>query len=77
MTKGKTMPIYLPQEFETEIVGHGDGFISINQKNEQGEVVIWLSVHQFETIFNLEKRIMKEAYESNDSQNGNENIGQG
>ena len=69
------MPIYLPKEFETEIVGHGDGFISINQKNEQGEVVIWLSAHQFETIFNLEKRIMKEAYASNDVSDSNENFG--
>ena len=56
------MPIFLSKEFETEVVGHGDGFISINQKNGAGdEIVIWLSIHQFETIFNFEKRIIKEA----------------
>lgn len=56
------MSIFLPKEFETEVVGHGDGFISINQKSgEDTEVVIWLSVHQFETIFNHEKHIVREA----------------
>ena len=49
--------------------------LALTKKNEQGEVVIWLSAHQFETIFNLEKRIMKEAYESNDVSDSNENLG--
>jgi hypothetical protein len=56
------MSIFLPKEHETEVVGHGDGFISINQKTAEGdELVIWLSVHQFETIFNHEKHIIREA----------------
>jgi hypothetical protein len=59
---GIFMSIYLKAEFETEVVGHGDGFISINQKNDKNEeVVIWLSIHQFETIFNHEKNIVREA----------------
>ena len=55
------MAIFLHQEWETEVVGHGDGLISINQKQEDKEVVIWLTVHQFETIFNFEKHIVREA----------------
>ena len=56
------MSIFLPAELETEVVGHGDGFISINQKDKVGEeVVIWLTVHQFETIFNREKHLVREA----------------
>jgi hypothetical protein len=76
MTKGKTMPIFLPEEFETEVYGNGTGFIVVEQKQASETYTIYLSVHQFETIFNHEKRIMKEAYESNDSQDGNENSGQ-
>ena len=56
------MSIFLKAELETEIVGHGDGWISFNQKTtDGGEIVIWLSVHQFETIFNQEKHIVREA----------------
>jgi hypothetical protein len=56
------MSIYLPKELETEVVGHGDGLISINQKTIDGdELVVWLTVHQFETIFNHEKHIVREA----------------
>ena len=56
------MSIFLPAELETVVVGHGDGFISINQKNKEGEEsLIWLTVHQFETIFNREKHLVREA----------------
>lgn len=56
------MTIFLPYERETEVTGHGDGSISIKQINETGESVeIWLTVHQFETIFNFQKRIVNEA----------------
>ena len=56
------MSIFLKAELETEVVGHGDGWISINQKTiDREELVIWLSVHQFETIFNHEKHIVREA----------------
>ena len=56
------MPIFLPKELETEVFGTGDGFVCICQKNSDGiESVIHLSVNQFETIFNHEKRIVKEA----------------
>ena len=56
------MSIFLKAELETEIVGHGDGWISFNQELLDGEkVVIWLSVHQFETICNQEKHIVCEA----------------
>ena len=76
MFKGKTMPIFLPEEYETEVYGNGSGFIVIQQKQESETLTIFLSVHQFETIFNHEKRIMKEAYESNDSSDSNEDFGQ-
>ena len=46
---------------ETEVFGTGDGFVCITQKADDIETVIWLSVHQFETIFNYEKRIINEA----------------
>jgi hypothetical protein len=56
------MPIYLPKELETEVYGTGDGFVCISQKDIDGqEIKIWLSVHQFSTIFNHEKTIIKEA----------------
>jgi len=56
------MPIFLPKELETEVFGTGDGFVCICQKNIDGmESVVHLSVNQFETIFNHEKRIVKEA----------------
>lgn len=55
------MSIHLKPEYETEIVGHGDGWISINQKIDDKEIVIWLSVHQFQSIFNHEKHLVNEA----------------
>ena len=56
------MPIFLPTEFETEVFGTGDGFICFSQKQRDGEeLILHLSVHQFETIFNHEKTLLKEA----------------
>jgi hypothetical protein len=56
------MSIFLKAELETAVEGDGDGFISFTQKQRDGEEsVIWLSVHQFETIFNHEKHIVREA----------------
>ena len=56
------MPIYLPAEYVTEVAGTGDGFVSFTQKRQDGEeMVMYLSLHQFETIFNHEKTIVKEA----------------
>lgn len=56
------MAIFLKAELETEVSGDGDGFISILQKKPDGEEsIVWLSVHQFETIFNQEKHIVREA----------------
>ena len=60
------MPIFLPKEFETEICGLGEGSICITQKQGNEEMQIFLTTHQFETIFNYEKRILKEASESED-----------
>ena len=63
------MPIFLPQEMETEVYGTGSGFIRISQKNIDGqEAIIWLSVHQFSTIFNHEKTIIREAVTPDESQ---------
>lgn len=71
------MPIFLAKELETEVFGTGDGFICIVQKDEFGnETAISLSVNQFESIFNHDRTILREAYESNDTQNGDENSGQ-
>jgi hypothetical protein len=56
------MPIYLPSEMETEVYGTGYGFICIKQKDFDGqEQRISLSVHQFSTIFNHEKTLVREA----------------
>ena len=56
------MPIYLPAEYETEVAGTGDGLVSFTQKRLDGEeMVMYLSLHQFETIFNHEKTIVREA----------------
>jgi hypothetical protein len=56
------MPIFLPAEYETTVAGTGDGFVSFTQKRLDGEeLVMFLSLHQFETIFNHQKRIVNEA----------------
>lgn len=52
---------------ETEVFGTGDGFVCITQKADDVETVIWLSVHQFETIFNHEKTIVREAVTPDDT----------
>ena len=76
MSKGKTMPIILKKELETEVFGTGDGHICIVQKDNFGEeTAIVLSANQFQTIFNHEKRIMKEAYENDGLSDSNENLG--
>lgn len=54
------MPIYLPCELQTEVHGE-DGLICIKQTHNNEEREIWLTVHQFETIFNNEKRLVNEA----------------
>lgn len=56
------MSIFLKAELKTDVVGDGDGFISITQTlpNDE-EVTVWLSVHQFQTIFNQEKHLVREA----------------
>ena len=55
------MPIFLPHEMETEIFGNGHGFICITQKDGKKDTTIWLSVHQFSTILNHEKTLVREA----------------
>jgi hypothetical protein len=56
------MPIFLPKEIETEVYGTGYGFICISQKDIDGhEHMVSLSVHQFSTIFNHEKTLVREA----------------
>jgi hypothetical protein len=56
------MSIFLKAELETEVVGDGDGFISILQKRpDNEESVVWLSVHQFETLVNEQKHLVNEA----------------
>lgn len=54
------MAIYLPAEIETEIHGE-DGLICIKQTVDSLEREIWLTVHQFEAIFNNEKHLVREA----------------
>ena len=62
------MPICLPKELETEVYGTGDGFVCITQKDIDGqEAVIWLSIHQFETIWNHQKKIVREAVTPDDT----------
>jgi hypothetical protein len=56
------MSIFLKAELETDVVGDGDGFISLTQTLPDGEkVVIWLSLHQFEIIVEEQEHITKEA----------------
>ena len=77
MSEGKRMPVFLPKELETEVYGSGDGFVFISQKDEFGtEVTVVLTAHQFETIFNYEKRILKETYGDNDISTSHEDSGQ-
>ena len=55
------MGIFLKAELETEVSGDGDGWVSIKQQTPNGEVVVWLTINQFETIFNYEKHLLEEA----------------
>lgn len=56
------MLIFLKAELKTDVVGYGDGFISITQTLPNGEeITVWLSVHQFQTIFNREKHLVHES----------------
>ena len=55
------MALYFPAEAETMVAGE-EGFISITQTPPSGiEVVVWLSVHQFQEIWNREKSLIAEA----------------
>jgi hypothetical protein len=61
------MPIILPKELKTEVCGLGDGFISIIQTRGVKECEIFLSIHQFQTILNHEKTLIKEAMTPDDT----------
>jgi hypothetical protein len=61
------MPIFLPHEMETEIFGNGHGFICITQKDAKKETIIWLTIHQFETIWNHQKTLLREAVTPDDT----------
>lgn len=55
------MAIYLPSEMETEVFGDR-GMVCIMQTKEVGEIVeIWLTVRQFQEIWNHEKHIVAES----------------
>jgi hypothetical protein len=57
------MGLFLRAEIETEVYGDGDGFIRISQTNDKGEdVEVWLSVNQFQIIFNQENHLVNEAF---------------
>ena len=58
------MPIYLKKQFETEISGDGSGFISITQKDESRDTVIWLSIQQFQDICDNKEFLISEALKS-------------
>lgn len=61
------MPIFLPHEMETEIFGNGHGLICITQKDGKKETSIWLTIHQFETIWNHQKTLLREAVTPDDT----------
>ena len=61
------MTIFLPHEMETEISGNGHGFICITQKDGKKESFVWLTIHQFETIFNHQKTLLREAVTPDDA----------
>ena len=52
---------------ETEIFGNGHGFICITQKDGKKETIIWLTIHQFETIWNHQKTLVREAVTPDDT----------
>jgi hypothetical protein len=56
------MSIHLRAELQTDVVGGGDGTITITQIDELGRTQeVYLTVNQFERIFNHEKHIVREA----------------
>lgn len=65
------MPIHLPNEMQTEVYGTGDGFICFEQKDIDGQQhYVFLSVHQFMTIFNHEKTLVREALHEKEGGSG-------
>lgn len=54
------MALYLPVELQTEVHGE-DGHICIKQTCDDEVREIWLTVHQFEEIFNRERHLVNEA----------------
>ena len=56
------MAIKLPNAFRTDVYGTGDGYIVLKQDNGSGEVsVVYLTLHQFQTILTNEKHLTEEA----------------
>ena len=56
------MAISLPNAFKTDVYGTGDGYIVLKQDDGSGNVtVIYLTLHQFQTIWNHEKHLTQEA----------------
>ena len=57
------MGLYFPKEYET-FVDARDGHILISQTNDDGSSsVVQLTVHQFQEIWNREKKLLEWATE--------------
>jgi len=57
------MQMFFPKELETRVDAEGDGYIYIRQDNEdQTESVVKLTIHQFQEIWNREKKLIEGAW---------------
>ena len=57
------MQMFFPKELETRVDTEGDGYIYIRQDNEdQTESVVKLTIHQFQEIWNREKKLIEGAW---------------
>jgi len=62
------MPIVLPKAIRTEIYGDGEGWIYIQQIDEElNSDCVCLTVEQFCQIINYSEQIKREAVEPNES----------
>jgi hypothetical protein len=58
------MGLYFPKEYET-FVDARDGLILLSQTNDDGSTsAVQLTVHQFQEIWNREKKLIEIARES-------------
>lgn len=53
------MALFFPKELETSVYAE-DGYIKISQEEHGESVIVWLTRHQFDEMFNRSKHLYEE-----------------